>query len=155
MSAWRLATLCNVFTISRRTSATARNTPPIPPSTSVRTRSPNHHTATNRELMEEVRAGRFREDLYYRLNVVHIAVPPLRDRLEDIPPLVDYYLKKLTAEKRRPPMTLSDEGMRFLKRRNWPGNVRELINALEYAVVTAEESIIQPHDFPYGDDDAN
>lgn len=110
--------------------------------------------ATNRELMEEVRAGRFREDLYYRLNVVHIAVPPLRDRLEDIPLLVDYYLKKLTADKRRSPMTLSDEAMRFLKRRNWPGNVRELINALEYAVVTAEGSIIQPHDFPYGDDDA-
>ena len=109
--------------------------------------------ATNRELMDEVRAGRFREDLYYRLNVVHIAVPPLRDRLEDIPPLVDYYLKKLTADKRRPSMTLSDEAMRFLKMRNWPGNVRELINALEYAVVTAEGSIIQPNDFPYGDDD--
>jgi DNA-binding NtrC family response regulator len=110
--------------------------------------------ATNRELMEEVRAGRFREDLYYRLNVVHITVPPLRDRVEDIPPLVDYYLKKLAHDKRRQPMTLSDTAMRFLKVRNWPGNVRELINAVEYAVVTTEGGVIQPHDFPYGEDDA-
>jgi two-component system, NtrC family, response regulator HydG len=106
-------------------------------------------SATNRDLLQGVREGKFREDLYYRLNVVHIPVPPLRERLEDIPALVDYYLKKLAFEKGRPPLALSDETMRFLKRRDWPGNVRELINALEYAVVTCEGRTIGLRDLPY------
>ena len=70
-------------------------------------------SATNRDLQQAVREGKFREDLFYRLNVVHIPVPPLRERLEDIPALVDYYLKKLAAEKKRPAVALSDEAMRF------------------------------------------
>jgi len=107
-------------------------------------------SATNRDLLEAVREGRFREDLYYRLNVIHISVPPLRERIEDIQPLADYYLKKLAADRNRPVRKLSDEAMRFLKRHEWPGNVRELINALEYAVVTCEGSIIGMADLPYG-----
>jgi DNA-binding NtrC family response regulator len=105
-------------------------------------------SATNRDLQQALREGKFREDLYYRLNVVHISVPPLRERLEDIPALVEYYLKKLAAEKRRPMIAVSDEAMRFLKRRDWPGNVRELINALESAVVTCEGNAIGARDLP-------
>ena len=107
-------------------------------------------SATNRDLHQAVREGKFREDLFYRLNVIHIPVPPLRERLEDIPALVDYYLKKLAAEKGRLPTALSDEATRFLKKCEWPGNVRELINALEYAVVTCEGRTIGLRDLPPG-----
>ena len=112
-------------------------------------------SATNRDLQQAVREGRFREDLYYRLNVLHIAVPPLRERLEDIPALVDFYLKKLAADKQRPTPSISDEAMRFLKRRDWPGNVRELINALESAIVTCEENMIGLRDLPYSPADSS
>ena len=111
-------------------------------------------SATNRDLLQAVRDGHFREDLYYRLNVIRIALPPLRDRLEDIPALVAYYVPKLAAEKHRPVPSVSEETMRFLKRRDWPGNVRELINAIEYAVVTCEGSVIEPRDLPYYEDAA-
>jgi len=107
-------------------------------------------SATNRDLFQEVREGRFREDLFYRLNVIHISVPPLRERLEDISALVDYYLKKLAAEKGRPAIAISEEAMRFLKRCDWPGNVRELINALEFAIVTCEGKTIGLRDLPHG-----
>jgi len=110
-------------------------------------------SATNRNLLAEVHEGKFREDLYYRLNVIHIAVPALRDRLEDIPALVTYYLKKLATEKQRPVPAVTEEAMRFFKRHEWPGNVRELINALEYAVVTCEGSAIGSSDLPYGAND--
>jgi DNA-binding NtrC family response regulator len=106
-------------------------------------------SATNRDLQQEVRDGRFRQDLFYRLNVIHILVPPLRERLEDIPALVDYYLKKLSAEKNRPAIDISREAMRYLKMYEWPGNVRQLINALEFAVVTCEGNIIGPKDLPH------
>jgi DNA-binding NtrC family response regulator len=109
-------------------------------------------SATNRNLPQAVREGNFREDLFYRLNVIHIAVPPLRDRLEDIPALVAHYARKLAAERRRPTPAISEEAMRFLMRHEWPGNVRELINALEYAVVTAEADTIGVGDLPYGPD---
>jgi DNA-binding NtrC family response regulator len=106
-------------------------------------------SATNWDLLQAVHEGKFREDLYYRLNVIHIAVPPLRDRLDDIPALVDYYVRKLAAEKRRPAPAVSEDAMRLLKQRDWPGNVRELINAVEYAVVTSEGSTIGPGDLPF------
>jgi DNA-binding NtrC family response regulator len=105
-------------------------------------------SATNRDLYREVREGNFREDLFYRLKVIHISVPPLRERLEDIPALVDYYFNKLAAEKGRPAMALSDEAMRYLKRCDWPGNVRELINALESALVTCEGKTVGLKDLP-------
>jgi len=107
-------------------------------------------SATNRDLEQALREGRFREDLFYRLNVIRIPVPPLRERLEDIPALADYYLKKIAAEKQRPALGISDEAMRFLIRCEWPGNVRELINALEFAVVTCEGKTIGLRDLPYG-----
>jgi DNA-binding NtrC family response regulator len=112
-------------------------------------------SATNRDLQQSVREGKFREDLYYRLNVIHLYVPPLRERLEDIPALTDYYLKKLAFEKGRPAPSVSDEAMRFLKRREWPGNVRELINTLEYGVVTCEGKTIGLRDLPYEASDSS
>ena len=112
-------------------------------------------SATNRDLHRAVREGRFREDLFYRLNVIHIPVPPLRERLEDIPALTDYYLKKLAVEKGRPLTELSEEALRFLKKCEWPGNVRELINALEYAIVTCEGKAIGLKDLPHGLSDAS
>ena len=78
-----------------------------------------------------------------------IVVPPLRDRLEDIPALVAHYVGKLAAQRRGPTPSVSEEAMRFLKRHEWPGNVRELINALEYAVVTSEGDTIGLEDLPY------
>jgi DNA-binding NtrC family response regulator len=107
-------------------------------------------SATNRDLPQAVRDGSFREDLFYRLNVIHIALPPLRDRLDDIPALAAHYVRKLAAERRRPAPALSDAAMRFLMSHKWPGNVRELINSLEYAVVTCEGDVIGVDDLPYG-----
>ena len=108
---------------------------------------------TNRDLKKAVADGEFRQDLYYRLNVIHIFVPPLRDRLDDIPALSSYFLRKLSNEKQRPGLSLSAEAIQFLKTHTWPGNVRELVNALEYAVVTCEGNIIGVSDLPYCDED--
>jgi DNA-binding NtrC family response regulator len=110
-------------------------------------------SATNRELLAAAHEGKFRQDLYYRLNVIHIFVPPLRDRLDDIPALSSYFLRKLSNEKQRPGLSLSAEAIQFLKTHTWPGNVRELVNALEYAVVTCEGNIIGVSDLPYCDED--
>ena len=90
--------------------------------------------ATNRDLPAEVRAGRFREDLYYRLNVVQIRVPPLRERREDILPLADHFLARFAAEHQRPGLRLSREARRRLDEYDFPGNVRELENLIERAV---------------------
>jgi DNA-binding NtrC family response regulator len=109
-------------------------------------------SATNRDLYQAMREGRFREDLFYRLNVIHIQIPPLRERIEDIPALAEYYLKKLSVEQQRPRVTISDESMRHLKRYEWPGNVRELINALECATATCEGETIELHDLPFDTD---
>lgn len=94
--------------------------------------------ATNRDLRAEVVAGRFRQDLYFRLRVVPIPVPPLRDRPEDILPLADHLLKRLTTELGRPGLELSDEARAAMRVYAWPGNVRELANAIERAVIGAE-----------------
>jgi two-component system, NtrC family, response regulator HydG len=110
-------------------------------------------SATNQDLPEAVREGRFREDLFYRLNVIHIAVPPLRARPDDIPALAAYYIRKLAAEKKRQVAGISDEAICFMRNHSWPGNVRELINALEYAVVTCEGDTIELFDLPYGETD--
>src|SRR5207253_4740451 len=90
--------------------------------------------ATNRDLAAEVRAGRFREDLYYRLNVVEIRVPALRERREDVLPLADHFLRRFAAEHRRPLQRLSDDAKRRLSEYWFPGNVRELENLIERAV---------------------
>ncbi len=91
--------------------------------------------ATNVELKQLVREGRFREDLFYRLNVISIELPPLRRRREDIPLLVDYFLKKYAQENERPVRQISSEALRPLLNYSWPGNVRELENVIERAVV--------------------
>ncbi len=91
--------------------------------------------ATNRDLLEEIEAGRFREDLYYRLNVVPIYLPPLRERREDIEPLVLFFLGRYAEQNRREMRKVHPEAMRLLREHDWPGNVRELQNYVERAVI--------------------
>jgi transcriptional regulator with PAS, ATPase and Fis domain len=93
--------------------------------------------ATNRDLEQEIRSGHFRSDLYYRLNVITLHIPPLRDRLDDIPLLAEQFLSRLNESRRgaRGPIRLTDEGLAALQRYDWPGNVRELENALERAAI--------------------
>jgi two-component system NtrC family response regulator len=103
--------------------------------------------ATNRNLAEEVVEGRFREDLYYRLNVVGIELPPLRDRLDDIPLLVGHIQKRL-QERRLPEKTFTRETLSRLARYDWPGNVRELEHVIEQVVVTTHGPEIEPENLP-------
>jgi Nif-specific regulatory protein len=98
--------------------------------------------ATNRNLEEEVEAGRFREDLYYRLNVMPIFMPPLRDRLEDIPELAEFLLKRISQQQGGRPLTIKESAIRLLMRHNWPGNVRELENCLERAAILSPDGVI-------------
>jgi DNA-binding NtrC family response regulator len=102
-------------------------------------------TATNKSLREEVRAGKFREDLYYRLHVLEIALPPLKDRLEDLPPLADHFLNSLAPE-RKP--TLSPAALELLRAHTWPGNVRELRNVLEHAIAVSSGPVVLPQHMP-------
>ncbi|NVB36709.1 sigma-54-dependent Fis family transcriptional regulator [Pseudenhygromyxa sp. WMMC2535] len=104
--------------------------------------------ATNRDLTDEVKAGRFREDLFYRINVVPIRVPPLRDRLEDVPLLADHFLRMYTTRHAKAVEGICDEAVEMMANYGWPGNVRELENALERAVVLARGSVIQVDDLP-------
>lgn len=103
-------------------------------------------SATNRDLPALIRGGRFREDLYFRLNVIEAVIPPLRSRREDIAPLVRHFLKKLEGEGSVRP--LSPAALSLLDRYHWPGNVRELENVLEHACVLAEGRVIEADDLP-------
>jgi two-component system nitrogen regulation response regulator NtrX len=94
-------------------------------------------SATSRNLSEEIAAGRFREDLYYRLNVVPVRIPPLRERREDIPEIANHYLARFAADRRMPPPALSDEALAALQAHDWPGNVRQLRNIIERTVIMA------------------
>jgi transcriptional regulator with PAS, ATPase and Fis domain len=94
--------------------------------------------ATNRDLEAAVTARRFREDLYYRLQVIQITVPPLRQRKEDVPALAAHFVKKYARENERGLKGVSEEKMAILMRHSWPGNVRELENCMEYATVMSE-----------------
>jgi len=94
--------------------------------------------ATNRDLLDEIEAGRFREDLYYRLNVVPIYLPPLRERRDDIPPLVEFFLRRYAEQNRRDVRRVHPEAMRLLREHDWPGNVRELQNYVERAVILGD-----------------
>jgi transcriptional regulator of acetoin/glycerol metabolism len=105
-------------------------------------------TATNKNLLEEVKNGNFREDLYFRLNVVEIAIPPLRDRLEDLPLLSRHILKRIAIQLEKDSIKVSEEACRLLKNYRWPGNVRELENYLERASITCEDGIIKPKHLP-------
>ncbi len=104
--------------------------------------------ATNKDLWAEVQEGRFREDLFFRLNVVHILVPPLRERADDIPLLVSHFLRKYAEENDRKAMEFAPEAWRALLTYKWPGNVRELENAVERAVILNNGGMITPDDLP-------
>jgi transcriptional regulator with GAF, ATPase, and Fis domain len=104
--------------------------------------------ATNRDLSAQVRAGAFREDLYHRLNVVALRVPPLRDHAEDIATLARYFLERTAARCRRRVAGISPEAERYLMNYAWPGNVRELENAIERAVVLGQSDQVLPEDLP-------
>ncbi|UCE50321.1 MAG: sigma-54-dependent Fis family transcriptional regulator, partial [Phycisphaerales bacterium] len=102
--------------------------------------------ATNKDLPKEIKAGRFREDLYYRMNVVGIHLPPLRERKEDIPLLVEHFIKKFNAEMGKTCTGVSDAVMRLFMSYEWKGNIRELENVIERAVIFAEGDIIKISD---------
>jgi DNA-binding NtrC family response regulator len=104
--------------------------------------------ATNRNLTEAVKQGDFREDLFYRLNVVPIKLPPLREHGDDIPLLVETFLPAFCAQHQRAPKEVSREAMRLLRLYAWPGNIRQLRNLLERLVVTVREDMIQPQHLP-------
>lgn len=93
--------------------------------------------ATNRNLMEEIKAGRFREDLYYRLSVFPVEVPPLKDRLDDVAPLAAHFLQQICRELGREPLRMTQEHLAILKQQEWPGNIRELKNVIERAVISS------------------
>ncbi len=105
-------------------------------------------SATNRDLGEEVKTGGFREDLYYRLNVFPIEVPPLRERKDDIPALIDYFIGRYNAEERRDVRGVRHEVLEVLAQHAWPGNVRQLENTIFRAVVLAEDAYLSSSDFP-------
>jgi Nif-specific regulatory protein len=107
--------------------------------------------ATNRDIDAQVKKGEFRSDLYYRLNVLPVYVPPLRQRKEDIPALADFFLKKFCRETKKQFTGFTDEAMELMLSYPWPGNVRELENAVERAVVIAKEKIIDARDLLIGD----
>ncbi len=104
--------------------------------------------ASNKNLKPLVEAGKFREDLYYRLNVVTIAIPPLRERPEDIPMLANFFVQKYGAAREKPVTQIAPDAMALLARYAWPGNVRELEHVIERAVVLTPHSIILPDDLP-------
>jgi DNA-binding NtrC family response regulator len=105
--------------------------------------------ATNKNLAEEVREGRFRDDLYYRLNVIEINIPPLRNRREDIPLLSDHLIERIAHEVGKNIDDISESALRVLLDYDWPGNVRELENALERAIVTCRNHILTDDDFAF------
>ena len=105
-------------------------------------------TATHRNLEESIKEGKFREDLYYRLNIIPIAIPPLRDRKSDIPLLVQHFLKKCNATQGQEAKVISGETMHMLTNYSWPGNIRELGNFIERMVVLSVGNNITPKDLP-------
>ncbi len=104
--------------------------------------------ATNRDLAAAVAEGRFREDLYYRLNVVPIEIPPLRERRSDVPLLVEHALERVQSKSTVGAITISEEALALLWEYDWPGNVRELENLVERLVVLADDPVIEPQDLP-------
>ena len=104
--------------------------------------------ATNRNLRDMVGQGTFREDLFYRLNVIHLTVPPLRERREDIPELIRYFLARFTKNNGYLVKGLSPEAMKLLTEYAWPGNVRELENVIERCVVTGRNEVVAIDDLP-------
>ena len=106
--------------------------------------------ATNKNLEQEIARKRFREDLFYRLNVVRIHLPPLRQRMEDVRLLCEYFLAKISSQKHLPRLHLSEEALKVMETYPWPGNVRELENTLQRASVLATTDVLLPKDIPLG-----
>ncbi|PKK84068.1 MAG: hypothetical protein CVT49_05445 [candidate division Zixibacteria bacterium HGW-Zixibacteria-1] len=104
--------------------------------------------ATNADLEQDVKAGKFRSDLFYRLNVIPLYIPPLRERADDLPILVDHFLKKYCDRNKVEPKTLGPEALEILNKYDWPGNVRELENCIERAVLFSRGNVINIDDFP-------
>ncbi len=109
--------------------------------------------ATNRELWEDVRSGTFRKDLFFRLNVMTIRVPALRERPEDVAPLAEHFLRKFSADLRKPASSFSDEARKRLEEYEWPGNVRELRNVCEYAVIVCDDDVVEARHLALGEHD--
>jgi DNA-binding NtrC family response regulator len=107
---------------------------------------------TNRDLKKEVQEGRFKEDLYYRLNVIPMHVVPLRERREDIPMLVHHFIERSCTENDRPIPTLTDAAMKELVEHSWRGNVRELENSLERTVILCDNAVLDAGDLRLDDD---
>ena len=105
-------------------------------------------SATNRDLIKLIGTGAFREDLYFRINVIPVYLPPLRERIEDIPLLADAFFRKIRLKVNKELTAISKETMAALMHYTWPGNVRELKSAFEYACVTCQEQTIQPEHLP-------
>ncbi|RLB00133.1 MAG: sigma-54-dependent Fis family transcriptional regulator, partial [Deltaproteobacteria bacterium] len=103
--------------------------------------------ATNRNLLEEINKGNFRQDFYYRLNVISLHIPPLRERPEDIPVLAEHFMRRYSRETNKDIDTITPEAMEVLKRYPWPGNVRELQNAIERAVVISKKRCLDVDEF--------
>lgn len=104
-------------------------------------------SATNKNLAEEVKKGLFREDLFFRLNVIPLSVPPLRERREDIPLLVDYFILTLAAEYGQPPKKITPDAVKSLQEYDWPGNIRELRNLIERLVIMTPSAVVTARDF--------
>jgi DNA-binding NtrC family response regulator len=105
-------------------------------------------SATNKDMRDAIAKGKFREDLYYRLNVVNIELPPLRQRKEDIPLLAQHFLKKFAVENQKEVVDFAPGAMDFLLKYEWPGNVRELENVVERAVILARSKVVDLEDLP-------
>jgi transcriptional regulator with PAS, ATPase and Fis domain len=105
-------------------------------------------TATNKDLNQLIKKGAFREDLYYRINVVPIIVPPLRERREDIPSLLDHFIKKYNEEGNKRVQGVSKEALALMMNYEWPGNVRELENSIERVIALTSNEYIQPNELP-------
>ncbi|MDQ3096682.1 MAG: sigma 54-interacting transcriptional regulator, partial [Chloroflexota bacterium] len=110
--------------------------------------------ATNKDLQKQVEQQKFRDDLFYRLNVINVHMPPLRDRKEDIPALVEHFLAKHRYSATAQPASISEEALRRLMEYDWPGNVRELENVTERAVVLSRGQVITSRELPFGDHEA-
>ncbi len=106
--------------------------------------------ATNKDLEKEIAEGRFREDLFYRLNVVRIHIPPLRERREDVRILAEFFLHKMAVRKRTPQMRFSEDSLSMLEAYDWPGNVRELENTIQRACALCNTDVLLPSDIPLG-----
>ncbi|MDD3147419.1 MAG: sigma-54 dependent transcriptional regulator [Candidatus Riflebacteria bacterium] len=104
--------------------------------------------ATNKNLLDEIKRGRFREDLYYRLNVVEIHIPPLRERMEDVTEIVENFVSEFGVKYNKPDMKISRQALQTLLNYGWPGNVRELRNVIERAMVLSRSAQIESEDFP-------